>query len=69
MRTCTAVVEHDPQTGLLVSYVTGFPGAHPQAESLDELHANLPEVLAMLLEDGEPKLEVEFAGTQNIAVA
>lgn len=32
----------------------GFPGAHTQAESLDELSKNLTEVLEMLLEDGEP---------------
>ena len=46
-----------------------FPGAHSQAESLDELQANLREVIAMLLEDGEPRLEAEFVGTQSIAVA
>jgi predicted RNase H-like HicB family nuclease len=69
MRTFTAVVERDPVTGLLVGYVPGFIGAHSQAESLDELNANLREVIAMLLEDGEPKLEAEFLGTQNVAVA
>jgi predicted RNase H-like HicB family nuclease len=69
MRTFTAVVERDPVTGLLVGYVPGFKGAHSQAESLDELNANLREVIAMLLEDGEPKLEAEFLGTQNVAVA
>jgi predicted RNase H-like HicB family nuclease len=65
----TAVVERDPDTGLLVGYVPGFPGAHSQAESLDELQENLREVISMLLEDGEPKLEAEFVGTQSIAVA
>jgi predicted RNase H-like HicB family nuclease len=69
MKTFTAVVERDPVTGLLVGYVPGFPGAHSQAETLDELNANLQEVIAMLLEDGEPKLESEFLGTQNVAVA
>ena len=29
----------------------------------------LGEVLQMLLEDGEPSLEGEFVGTQNIMVA
>jgi len=69
MKNYTAVVERDPETGLLVGYVPGFPGAHSQAESLDELQANLREVIAMLLEDGEPRLEAEFVGTQSIAVA
>ena len=68
-RTYLAVVERCPDTGLFVGFVPGFPGAHTQAESLDELRENLREVIAMLLEDGEPKLESEFVGTQSIAVA
>jgi len=60
MRTFTAVVERCPDTGLYVGYVPGFPGAHTQAETLDELQRNLGEVIAMLLEDGEPTLEAEF---------
>ncbi len=69
MRSYTAVIERDADTGLYVGYVPGFPGAHSQGESLDELHANLEEVIAMLLEDGEPPLEGEFIGTQTIRVA
>lgn len=68
MKNYTAVVERDPVTKLLVGYVPGFPGAHTQADSLDELQANLREVIEMLLEDGEPKLEAEFLGTQSIAI-
>lgn len=68
MKNYTAVVERDPATGLLVGYVPGFPGAHSQAETLDELRANLREVVEMLLEDGDPHIEAEFVGTQNIAV-
>ena len=69
MRTFTAVVERDPDTGLYVGYVPGFRGAHSQGATLDELNANLREVIAMLLEDGEPPLETEFVGTQTILVA
>jgi predicted RNase H-like HicB family nuclease len=69
MRTFSAVVEKDPETGLFVGYVPGFPGAHSQAESLDELGKNLEEVIAMLLEDGEPQLEGEFVGVHTIRVA
>jgi predicted RNase H-like HicB family nuclease len=69
MRTFTAVVERDPDTGLYVGYVPGFRGAHSQGETLDELNANLREVISMLLEDGEPPLETEFVGTQTILVA
>ena len=69
MKSFTAVIEKDPETGLYVGYVPGFPGAHSQAETLDELNENLREVIAMLLEDGEPKLEAEFIGTQTVSVA
>ena len=68
MKTYTAVVERSPETGLFVGFIPGFPGAHTQAESLDELNANLREVLALLLEDGEPQIEAEFVGTQLVHV-
>ncbi len=68
MRTFSAVIERCPDTGLLVGYVPGFPGAHSQAGSLDELQANLQEVIAMLLEDGEPELDADFVGLQQICV-
>jgi len=51
MKAFLAAVEKCPQTGLYVGYVPGLPGAHTQAETLDELEKNLCEVLAMLLED------------------
>ncbi len=69
MRTYTAVVERCPDTDLYIGYVPGFPGAHSQGETLDELHENLREVISMLLEDGEPRMDGEFVGTQTIAVA
>jgi predicted RNase H-like HicB family nuclease len=69
MKTFTAVVERDAETGVYVGYVPGFAGAHSQGDSLDELQANLSEVIAMLLEDGEPRIETEFIGTQTIKVA
>ena len=69
MRVFTAVVERCPDTGLLVGFVPGFPGAHSQGETMEELRQNLLEVIEMLLEDGEPILEGEFVGTQNIVVA
>jgi predicted RNase H-like HicB family nuclease len=68
MRTFTIVVEHCPETGLYVGTVPGFPGAHSQGETLDELRENIREVVAMLLEDGEPELESQFVGTQTIQV-
>ena len=64
----TAVIERDPDTGLLVGYVPGFAGAHSQGATLDELQRNLREVIEMLLEDGPPELEGEFVGTQTVTV-
>ncbi|MEI6757693.1 MAG: type II toxin-antitoxin system HicB family antitoxin [Chlorobium sp.] len=69
MRNYTAIVERCTETGLFVGFIPGFQGAHSQGETLDELHKNLQEVIEMLLEDGEPVLEAEFIGTQNIVVA
>jgi predicted RNase H-like HicB family nuclease len=49
LRVFTAVVEKCADTGLYVGYVPGFPGAHSQGETLDELKRNLREVIEMLL--------------------
>jgi predicted RNase H-like HicB family nuclease len=57
MRTFPVVVERCPDTGLFVGSVPEFPGAHSQGETVDELQVNLKEVIAMLLEDGEPRSE------------
>jgi predicted RNase H-like HicB family nuclease len=69
MQSFTAVIERDEATGLLVGYVPGWPGAHSQGTTLDELRQNLEEVVAMLLEDGTPRLDGEFVGTQTVKVA
>jgi predicted RNase H-like HicB family nuclease len=69
MHTFNVIVERDPDTGIFVGSVPGWPGAHSQGVTLDELERNLREVIAMLLEDGEPKLESEFVGLQTIRVA
>jgi predicted RNase H-like HicB family nuclease len=69
MRVFSAVIEKCPDTGLYVGYVPGFPGAHSQGKTLDELQRNLKEVIEMLREEGEPKLETEFVGIQNVVVA
>ncbi|CDQ10900.1 type II toxin-antitoxin system HicB family antitoxin [Acidithiobacillus ferrivorans] len=70
MKVYSAVIERCPQTGLFVGFVPGFPGAHSQGGgALDEVNHNLRNVIAMLLEDGEPMLESEFVGVQNVAVA
>lgn len=69
MKTCTAVVERDADTGLYVGWVPGVPGAHSQGETLDELQGNLREVIDLLLADGELATESEFVGVQQVHVA
>jgi predicted RNase H-like HicB family nuclease len=69
MKTYSYIVEECSDTDLYVGHVPGFPGAHSQAETLDELQHNMQEVIEMLLEDGEPNLEAEFIGIQTVKVA
>ena len=69
LHTFTAVIEKCSDTGLYVGHVPGFPGAHSQGATLDELNANLREVVEMLLDDGAPALQTEFVGTQTLVVA
>ena len=69
MRSFSAIIERDSETGLLVGYVPGWPGAHSQAATIEELRENLCEVIEMLLEDGEPTLESELIGTETLRVA
>lgn len=68
MRGFSAVIQRCPDTGLYVGYVPGFPGAHSQGETLEELDRNLLEVVEMLLEDGEPRLEAEFVGIHQVVI-
>jgi predicted RNase H-like HicB family nuclease len=37
----TGYIEKDPESGLYVAIVPGIPGAHTQAETLDELQKTL----------------------------
>ncbi|KAF5414688.1 MAG: hypothetical protein C5S48_08125 [Candidatus Methanogaster sp.] len=72
MRRVTGYIEKDPETGLYVAVVPGIPGAHTQAETLDELYKNLKEVVELCLEemdiDSKEQLP-EFVGIQQVEVA
>jgi len=50
-------IERDPETGLYVEIVPGIPGAHTQAETLDELQKNLKEVVELCLEEMESEAQ------------
>ena len=67
----TGYIERDPETGFYVGIVPGIPGAHTQAETLDELHKNLKEVVELCLEemDEEARRQIpEFVGIQQLEV-
>jgi len=71
MRTVTAYVEYDPETSLYVGVVPGIRGAHTQGATLDELEANLKEVVELCLEEHGSSLDdlPRFVGLQQIEVA
>jgi len=69
MKSFMTVIERDEQTGLYVGLIPGWPGAHSQGATIEELRANLAEVVTMLLEDGEPCLEAQCVGTEQLKVA
>lgn len=64
MKTFTAIVERDADTGLYVGWVPGLAGAHSQGATIEELRANLQEVLELLVEDGEVRFTSEFVKTE-----
>jgi predicted RNase H-like HicB family nuclease len=71
-RQYTAVVVWDPDSKLFVGEIEAIPGAHSQGRTLDELHENLREVLALCLEeltDEELTSLPQFVGVQQIEAA
>ena len=68
MHAYTVGVERCSDTGLYVGHAPGFPGAHSQGETLEELNCNLKEVIALILDDGPPAMMGESVGTQTIVV-
>ena len=71
MRSFTAYVEWDPESELYVAMIPGIPGAHTQGATLDELHANLKEVLELCLREyeGIPEDLPVFVGLQQVEVS
>jgi predicted RNase H-like HicB family nuclease len=67
----TAFVEYDDESKLYVGIIPNVPGAHTQAESLDELQINLQEVLELCLEENPEVADerLHFVGTQQVEVA
>jgi predicted RNase H-like HicB family nuclease len=70
MSTVTAYVEWDPETKLFVGIVPGIRGAHTQGATLDELRANLKEVLQLCIDEEGGSVEdlPKFVGLQQVEV-
>lgn len=70
MRTFTAYIEYDPESNSYIGIIPGIPGAHSVGDTLDELNANLKEVLELCLEEYEGKLDdiPRIVGLQQIEV-
>jgi predicted RNase H-like HicB family nuclease len=51
MRNFTAYIEKDEESGLYTGIVPSISGAHTCAETLDELHIKLKEVVSLCLEE------------------
>jgi predicted RNase H-like HicB family nuclease len=67
----TGYIEKDPESGMYIAVVPSIPGAHTQAESLDELLINLKEVVELCLDELSPeeiKAFPEFIGLQQLEV-
>ena len=68
MPTFTAIIERCPVTGQYVGHVPAVSGAHTHADSLDQLHHNLVEVVTLVLVDQDREPETEFVGTLTVHV-
>ena len=64
----TAVVTRDRDSGVLMADVPGYPGAHTHADTMEDLRANLAEVLGMLLIDGAPDPDCEAVDLMTVEV-
>ncbi len=69
-KTYTAFVEYDEESNLYVGIIPNVPGAHTQAETLDELQKNLQEVLELCLEENPDLADasIRFIGTQQVEI-
>ncbi|MCL2040241.1 MAG: type II toxin-antitoxin system HicB family antitoxin [Bacteroidetes bacterium] len=51
METFTAYIEKDKESGMYIGSVPTLKGAHTCAETLDELHIKLKEVIDLCVEE------------------
>lgn len=61
----TAVIERDLESGVYIGTVPDLPAARTHGDTLDELEANLKEVIELCLEE-EPERITEFVGILEV---
>ena len=66
--TYSIVIEKCKETNFYVGHIPGFPGAHSQGVTIEELRQNMIEVVELLVYEGYPELESEFIGTQELVI-
>jgi predicted RNase H-like HicB family nuclease len=66
MKHYPVITEKDVDAGLLVGYIPNVAGAHSQGKTLEELRANLREVIDMLLEDGNLQEQSELVAIEQM---
>lgn len=68
----TAEITRDNEVKQYIGIVPGLPGAHTQAPTLDELRANLQDVIQLCIQEmTEEEINniPDFVGFQQISVA
>ena len=66
-----AIIQKDKENGMYIGIIPQIPGAHTEAETLEELQKNLKEVLELCLEDyDEEDISIipEIEGSMMIGV-
>lgn len=66
MENLICIIKRCEETNFFVGHIPGFPGAHSQGATLDELSVNMHEVVSMLLEDEEPRRTTRQPHPENI---
>jgi predicted RNase H-like HicB family nuclease len=68
MKNYTVYIERD-EDGVLVGSVPSLPGCYSQGTTLDELLANMREVVALCVRNQSEETNSEFIGVQNLSIA
>jgi predicted RNase H-like HicB family nuclease len=66
--TYTYIIERCRETSTYVGHIPGIIGAHSVGDTLEELHANMKDVIELLREGGHLTIDSDFVGTEQLEV-